>query len=334
MASVHLAVAAGDSQHRQKVALKRLHAHMKANPVAMQLFAQEARLAGLITHPNCLAAHDIWELDGTLHLVMAYAPGICLRRLLRYCVRRGTRVPLGLCARVMLDALEGLHAVHWAFDGASGCLGIVHQDLSLPNLLLGNDGVCRIVDFGAANVRAWQPNYPAGVIVGTLGYAAPERFDLEEAADQRSDIYAMGVVLWELLAGRRLFNDALNTQALVEKVRRSDVKRPSVFSPVPEAVEDVCMRALAYAPRDRFGSAIEFRLALADAVLAHDIDVWEALHVGAVVRVVGTSLGGSQSNAGKSSPQTAQPSVPFGHERSAVRYSAPTLRRAEISAAL
>lgn len=306
---------------------------MRENPVATRLFAQEARLAGLIVHPNCLTAYDACQLDGALHLVMEYAPGICVRQLLRYSVRRSTRVPVGLCARILLDVLDGLHAVHWATDGKR-CLGIVHQDLSLPNLMLGNDGVCRIVDFGAAKVRAWQPSHPAGVIVGTLGYAAPERFDIEEVSDQRSDVYALGVVLWELLAGRRLFNDALNTQALVEKVRRSDVLRPSVFSPVPEAVEDVCMRALEYAPRDRFGSAVEFRLALLDALLAHDIEVWDTSHVGAVVRVVGSSSddGRRDSTARRSQPAT-ESGVPFGHERSAVRYSAPTLRRAEISVA-
>jgi eukaryotic-like serine/threonine-protein kinase len=259
MASVHLAVHVGSLlEQLPSVALKRMHPHMRSNPVAARLFAQEARLAGLISHPNCLAARAVCEVDGATHLVMEYVPGICVRQLLRYSARRGASVPLGLCARILLDVLDGLHAVHWASD-TNGCLGIVHQDLSLPNLLIGNDGACRIVDFGAAKVRAWKAGNPPGVIVGTLGYAAPERFDVEDVTDQRTDIYALGVVLWELLAGRRLFNDALNTQALVEKVRRSDVRLPSMFCPVPSAVEDVCMlcpaRRFAGKRRPRVGAA-------------------------------------------------------------------------------
>lgn len=333
MASVHLAVPAGGRPEQgSRVALKCLHPHMRANPVAARLFAQEARLAGTIEHPNCLVARGVCDVDGAPHLIMDYVPGVCVRQLLQYCAHRRTQVPLGLCARILLDLLAGLHAVHSATD-ARGALGIVHQDLSLPNLLIGNDGLCRILDFGAAKVTAWQAARPAGVIVGTLGYAAPERFDVDDVADQRSDIYALGIVMWELLAGRRLFNDALGTRALVERVRRADVQKPSMFAAVPAALEEVCMRALAYFPQDRYPSALTFRRAIVDAVLESGVDIWAAPHVQAVVRLVNsTSRDHVQTASGRRSQQPTAAGVSFGQPRSVVRCSATTLRRAEICA--
>lgn len=286
MAQVLLAVPAGASPDpQQRVALKRLHPHMRGNAIALGLFVQEARFAGVIEHPNCLLARDACDLDGALHIVMDYVPGVSAKDLLRHYTRQRAPIPLGLSARILLDLLAGLDAVHSAAD-SEGCLGIVHQDLSLHNLLLGHDGICRITDFGAAKVHAWRTQRVAGVVVGTLGYAAPERFTHHDVSDQRSDIYAMGVVMWELLTGRRLVNDRLATRALVEQVRKGIVQRPGAVALVPHSLEDVCMRALERNPEARHQSATEFRTALLWALQAAGTPAWDSVGIQEVVQSI------------------------------------------------
>jgi hypothetical protein len=246
MATVHLGRIRDADRLAPVVAIKRLHAALARDPASMAALLDEARLASRVRHPNAAAMLEVFEEAGEVVLVMEYVEGESLARL--------GKVPVRIASAIACDVLDALHAAHEARDTAGKPLGLVHRDVSPQNILVGSDGLAHLVDFGIARAAGRQQVTRDGSIKGKVGYLPPESLH-GQAATRAADIYATAAVLWEMLAGRRLF-DAETEAATVVAALGGATDAPSVHAPdVTKAVDDVIMRGLARQPHARFPTA-------------------------------------------------------------------------------
>jgi serine/threonine-protein kinase len=240
----------------QVVAIKVMHAHIADHPDTVAMFIDEARIGTRIVHPNVVRVLDTDVADDTPFIVMEYIEGISFSRLLQNMARAGERVPVEVVACIIHDALVGLHAAH--------LIGAIHRDVSPHNVIVGADGRSRITDFGVATFTGRLSTTAPGVVRGKLGYMSPEQVARTGVAP-RSDVFAAGIVLWEALTGRDLFACESPADTLA-KVLREPIPPPSAHAEVPEALEDVCLKALERQVERRYESAEEFAKAIAAAV--------------------------------------------------------------------
>jgi eukaryotic-like serine/threonine-protein kinase len=265
MASVHLGRLIGPAGFARTVAIKRLHPQFAKDPEFSLMLLDEARLAARIRHPNVVSTLDVIAEDDELLVVMEYVHGDALSRLWRATRARGGRVPPNVASAIVIDLLLGLHAAHEASDDDGRPLGIVHRDVSPQNVLVGSDGVARVVDFGVAKASSRLQTTRDGQLKGKLAYMAPEQL-LKQTVDRRTDVYAAGVVLWELLTGERLF-ESDDFGAIVALVLRGDAQPPSsIVSSLPPELDELVLRALASRSEQRFSSAREMARALERAL--------------------------------------------------------------------
>ncbi len=256
MATVYVARAQGVAGFERLVAIKVLHPHLAHDEEFISMFLDEARLAARIRHPNVVPTLDISDSQGDGYfLVMEYIEGDHLGALLREAARGGQRLPVGVTLRILVDALEGLGAAHTLKDGDGKALAIVHRDISPHNILLGTDGVARITDFGVAKAEVRLSSTRDGQFKGKLAYMAPEQAS-NGTADQRSDLFSMGIVLWESLTGRRLFR-ADNNGELLNRLLNAPIPVPSEYVPELAPLDEVLRKALAREPAERFQTAAE-----------------------------------------------------------------------------
>ncbi len=261
MASVYVARALGVAGFERLFAVKVLHAHLAHAEEFIAMFLDEARLAARIRHPNVVPTIDISDSpDAGYYLVMDYIEGDHLGMLMKQAANRGVSLPYGVSLRMIVDALSGLAAAHELTDEAGQPLNLVHRDVSPQNIMVGLDGISRLTDFGVAKAEARLSNTGEGQFKGKVAYMAPEHASAG-AADQRSDLFAMGTILWECLAGRRLFR-AENHAATLNKVCLEPIPLPSSVDPALEPFDPVLAKALARDPDERFGTALEFAEAI------------------------------------------------------------------------
>ena len=273
MATVHLGRALGEGGFERLVAIKVMHAHLAEEPEFVAMFLDEARLAARIRHPNVVGTIDIQRDEQGLILVMDYVEGPSLQRVLRaFAKKHNGGPPIDVGLRIFVDALSGLHAAH-ELRGADGePLNLVHRDVTPQNILIGVDGIAQITDFGVARAESRLQTTRAGVVKGKICYMAPEQIR-SEPIDRRTDVYAAGVVLWEILTGQRLIRGD-NDGAQMEKILRGQHPTPSEVSPtVPEAISAACMRALAAAPADRYPTAAAFAEAVETAAAGAGVGI-------------------------------------------------------------
>jgi len=265
MATVHLGRLVGESGFSRTVAIKRLHPQLADAPdVAMGLL-DEARIVSRIRHPNVVPTLDLITSDEEVLLVMEYVHGESLSRLLRASRTAGEVTPMPIIASVLCGALHGLHAAHEARSEAGEPLGIVHRDVSPENLLVGVDGVTRLLDFGIAKAHGRLTTTRNGQLKGKIAYMAPEQILCAEVT-RRTDVYAAGVVLWEALTGVRLF-DGEDEAAVMTAAFEARIRPPSeVTGHVPAAVDALVLRALDRHIDGRFATARELAIALEDAI--------------------------------------------------------------------
>nr|AYC79508.1 serine/threonine protein kinase [uncultured bacterium] len=264
MATVHLGRLVGDAGFSRTVAIKRLHTQFAKDPEFVAMFLDEAHLAARIRHSNVVATLDVEATPGELFLVMEYIAGESLARLLRLAQARDERVPLAVLVAIVTGALVGLHAAHEAQSETGEPLRLVHRDVSPHNILVGTDGIPRVLDFGIAKANDRLQQTRTGQVKGKVLYMAPEQLEDEEV-DRRADIYGMGAVLWEGLTGRRLY-EASNEAHLARLVTDGTILPPSQVADVPKAFDAVVMKALAKSPKDRFATAAELADALEKAM--------------------------------------------------------------------
>ncbi|HEY8087880.1 MAG TPA: protein kinase [Polyangiaceae bacterium] len=273
MATVHLGRLLGPAGFSRTVAIKRLHAQFATDPEFVSMFLDEARLAARIRSPHVVPIVDIVADGGELLLVMDYVQGEALVRILRAVLHDGGQVPLDVVVAVMSGALHGLHAAHEATDEQGHALGIVHRDVSPQNILVGTDGLARILDFGVAKAAGRIQTTREGQIKGKLAYMAPEQLRSEEVT-RGTDVYSAAVVLWEALTCRRLFR-ADNEGAVVTGILQGNIEAPSRVAPregaaeqaTLETIDAVVLRGLDRDATKRFETARDMAIALEACLL-------------------------------------------------------------------
>ena len=264
MATVHLGRLVGPEAFARIVAIKRLHAHFAADPEFRLMLTDEARLAARVRHPNAVQMLDVVSTPEELFLVMEYIDGVPLSRLLRTAASAGKRLPPPVLTAIVANVLSGLHAAHEASDEKGVPLGIIHRDVSPDNVLVGSDGLARVLDFGVAKATNRLQSTRDGQIKGKLAYMAPEQ--LGGHASQLSDVFAASIVLWEGLVGARLFR-AEDDVETIGRVLAGIVESPDTI--VPDLSPKLCeivMRGLARAASDRWPTARDMSAALEEGV--------------------------------------------------------------------
>src|SRR6478752_977372 len=265
MATVHLGRLLGPVGFSRTVAIKRLHAPYAKDPDFVSMFLDEARLAARIRHPNVVPTLDVVALEGELFLVLEYVQGESMARIIRTLREKGGVTPPAIAAAIMVGVLGGLHAAHEARSEHGEPLHLVHRDMSPQNIIVCVDGIARVLDFGIAKARGRVQTTKDGQLKGKLSYIAPEQLRHEEV-DRRTDIYAAGVTLWEMLTGQRLHKSDSEWQT-VHQILTGEVPSPSsLIATVPSALDAVVARALQKKPEDRFVTARDMAVALERSV--------------------------------------------------------------------
>lgn len=267
MATVHFGLLNGPVGFRRTVAIKKLHDSLARDPEFVAQFLDEARLAARIRHPNVVQTLDVVTEQRELLLVMEYVDGETLGKLMKATLAQKARLPIDVAVGVMAGALHGLHAAHEATTEHGEPLGIVHRDVSPQNIVVGRDGVPRVLDFGVAKATARIHSTRSGQIKGKLGYMSPEQVSAA-AVDRRTDVFAAAIVLWEALTGERLFARLDDEAAsIIHRVLNHEIEPPRRIRPeIPEALERVVMRALERDMAARYRTASEFAVALEEVV--------------------------------------------------------------------
>jgi eukaryotic-like serine/threonine-protein kinase len=261
MATVHFGRMIGAVGFNKTVAIKRLHPHLAANPEFVRMLADEARLAARVQHPNVVATLDVVLADEEVLIVLEYVHGESLWHLLTASAKLGLRVPPNVVSSIMLNALHGLHAAHEACDEHGAALDLVHRDVSPQNILVGIDGIARVLDFGVAKAAGRLQSTHDGQLKGKLAYMAPEQVQ-GRAVDRRTDVYAAAVVLWGALVGRRLVEGQSEAE-VIAKVMQGGFPPPGAVAPgLSRQLDAVVMRGLAPNPAERFFSARDMAVAL------------------------------------------------------------------------
>lgn len=284
MASVHLGRLVGPVAFTRTVAIKRMHDHLVDDEEMRARFLDEARLAARIRHPNVVPTLDVIAEQDEVFIVMEYVHGAALGRVVSAAKEAGVHLPARVVAKIVAEALHGLHAAHEAKSDQGEPLMLVHRDISPQNILIGADGTTRVVDFGIAKARARKFNTMDGKLRGKLKYMAPEQLRGGDV-DRRTDVYAAGVVFWEALTGQRLY-EGIGEVELVGRLAAgmraappSSVRKCSTLTDEQSASADmIAVRALAGEPKDRFPSALAMATAIENNLpLATRIEVVEWL---------------------------------------------------------
>ncbi|MEZ4223376.1 MAG: serine/threonine-protein kinase [Polyangiaceae bacterium] len=264
MASVHLGRLIGVGGFARVVAIKRLHAQFASDPEFVSMFLDEARMAARIRHPNVVPTLDIVSGEGKLFLVMEWIQGESLAQLQKRQLLGDRPIKTKIACSIIIGALHGLHAAHEARSERGEALNLVHRDVSPQNILVGVDGIPRVLDFGVAKAVGRAQSTRDGSVKGKLRYMSPEQVKAAPI-DRRSDLFAAGIVLWEALCGLRLFN-ADDAAGVVHAIVNQEIAAPSsINSSVPPEVDGVVLRALARDREMRFATAAEMADALEHA---------------------------------------------------------------------
>lgn len=259
-ATVHIGRLIGPIGFSRTVAIKKLHESVAGDAEVVAMFLDEARLTGRIRHPNVVPVLDVLAIEGEVFLIMEYVHGEPLSSLLSVLQARNQPVPVPIAVQILRDVLHGLHAAHEARSDRGQALDLVHRDVSPQNILVGVDGISRILDFGIAKAVDRIQDTHTGQLKGKVSYMAPEQL-LGQPIDRGVDVYAAGLVLWEALAGRRLFLGDSSGHVMY-RVLRGEIPR---LSDVPPLVRDAVSKAMERDRGARFATAFEFARALEEA---------------------------------------------------------------------
>jgi len=262
MADVFLGSASGPAGVNKLVVIKRLRDGHGDDPTLISMFLDEARLAARLNHPNIVHTYEVHEVGHEYIIVMEYLEGQTLRAVIKAMQDREQTCDPALAAHLMIEVLDGLHYVHEITDYDGSPLGIVHRDISPQNLFVTYEGQVKVLDFGIAKGTLNATETQDGVLKGKFAYMAPEQASAEPI-DRRADIFAAGVVLWELLTGRRLFRGETAT-TLLQVVGAPIALPSSLVATVPAELDAIVLKALERSADARFGSALEMSSALSD----------------------------------------------------------------------
>jgi hypothetical protein len=252
MGEIYLARQAGVEGFQREVVLKRIHRRLSDHPRAVRMFLDEARLAAALSHPNVVQIYDVCQEEETFFIVMERIRGTSLRELAETATRQGKMIPMEQSVNIIVQALEGLRYAHGFRDETGRSLKIVHRDICPTNILISYDGAVKLVDFGIARAEG-QLLKESGLPSGKFAYMSPEMLR-GEAVDARSDLRSVGVLLYELTVGQRLFR--ATSKGAMQRIIDDPIPPPT-FSRAgyPVDLEIIVMRALEQDPSDRFPTA-------------------------------------------------------------------------------
>ncbi len=257
MAEVFVAESAGIEGFRKQVAIKRVLPQLSKNDQFIEMFLDEARLSGRLAHSNVVSVFDIGVGDSTYFIVMEYVDGADLKQVIEYQRKLGKPMSVEAACFIVTKICQGLAYAHDLHTPDGEPLNIIHRDITPANVLITRHGEVKIVDFGLAKASSQLASSDAGVIKGKFGYLAPETV-MELGADKRVDIFAAGIILWELLAGRRLFLGDTDF-GTVKLVREAQIPAlASINSSVPAKLELILLKALAKDREQRYTTARDF----------------------------------------------------------------------------
>ncbi|MCU0662439.1 MAG: serine/threonine protein kinase [Myxococcota bacterium] len=268
MAEVFVGEAESLEGFKKRVAIKRVLPHLAENKKFLAMFLDEARLSLRLNHANVVQVFDIGHSANTYFIVMEYVDGCNLRTVMEHMRHIGHFMPMELACFIMTEVCRGLSYAHGLEDSDGKMLGIVHRDVSPPNILLSKEGEVKLVDFGLAKATSQLETTDPGVVKGKFAYLSPESA-WAQAPDQRTDVFAGGIILWELLTSQRLFLGQTDVET-IELVRRAEVPSLQSINPeVPFKLENIVRKALAAPLERRFQTASEFAEALAGFLFEH-----------------------------------------------------------------
>ncbi len=266
MAEIFRARSVGPGGFEKVLVIKRVLPELAVNKNFIKLLIAEARVSSLLNHPNVVQIHELGEVSGTWYIAMEFVDGADLLNILSRCTRERLRVPAEIALHIVAEVCRGLAHAHAAADAQQRPLNIIHRDVSPSNILISRSGDVKIMDFGVARADlglASLPEQDRGILKGKLGYMSPEQVT-GQPLDRRSDIFALGVVLFECLTLKRLFVGQNDVQTLLN-VREADVEeRFKRHSYLPRPIRAILARALAKSPDDRFQTATDFQEAILD----------------------------------------------------------------------
>ncbi|MDY7224877.1 protein kinase domain-containing protein [Hyalangium rubrum] len=261
MAQIYLARRKVAEPSDELVVVKRILPHLAENVDFIRMFLDEARIAARLAHPNIVQIHDLGAQDDSFFLAMEYIHGEDVRRMCKRADSQGRPLPVSLACRIIIDACAGLDYAHKKTDPSGKPLNIVHRDVSPQNILVSFAGAVKVVDFGIAKAADQATVTRSGVLKGKYSYMSPEQA-AGQRVDCRSDVFALGVVLYELVTGMRLFKRSSDMQTL-SAVSECQVTPPSQVSPrVPPELSAIVMKALAKEPEARYAEALQLQVAL------------------------------------------------------------------------
>lgn len=262
MAEVFLALVHGVAGFSKLMVIKRLRPHLADEHEFLQMFLDEARLAAKLSHPNIVQTIEVGEENGQFFISMEYLEGQPLNRILRRC---GDRVTMAMALRILCDSLAGLHHAHNLTDYDGTRLNVVHRDATPHNIFVTYNGQTKVVDFGIAKAAISVAETRTGVLKGKVSYMAPEQARGEEV-DRRADVFSIGCCIWEVLTGKRVWKGKSDIQVLNAIMANEDaIPSPRTVKPdIPEGLERICMKALAFDPERRHQSALELKQEIED----------------------------------------------------------------------
>ncbi len=282
MAEVFLAKSCGPMGFEKLLVLKRILPHLAEDPVFVEMFLSEGRLAALLDHPNIVHIFEFGEVDGAFYIAMEYIDGPNLRILSRRATEQKQRLPLASCAKIVATACEGLAYAHDFADPTTGRpLNLVHRDISSDNIMLSRSGSVKVVDFGIAKAANLTPHTRTGSLKGKLAYMPPEQFRRADI-DHRADIFALGVVLYELIAGRKPFHVGSEVEVMQAILYEPPIPISSVREGVPKALCRILEKALAKERDERYPDCRAFQRDLEQFILSTGEPV-SSFHLGALV---------------------------------------------------
>ncbi|MGM0557575.1 MAG: protein kinase domain-containing protein [Myxococcota bacterium] len=252
MAEIWLAEQQGPGGFAKELVIKRILPQLADDEQFIEMFLDEARLVAQLSHPNIAQIYELGQEDREYYIAMEYIRGMDLAELLERCKRQRGFVPAETAVRIILGALQGLEFAHEATDRDGMALGIIHRDVSPHNIFVSNEGVPKLLDFGVAKAASQKSKTQTGAVKGKYAYMAPEQVQ-SEAIDRRVDVFAAGVVLYELLTGEKPFGEEL---AAVSNILNEPHTDPREYrTNIPEQLVAVIDRALAKDKADRYQTA-------------------------------------------------------------------------------
>ncbi len=272
MAEVFRAESEGLQGFKKQVAIKRVLPHLSSKKKFISMFLDEARLSAQLSHSNCVQVFDIGVGDSAFFIVMEFVDGANLKAIIEHIKKHGRDFPVEAAVHISLEICKGLSYAHELTDPNGVPLYIVHRDMSPPNVLITKYGEVKIVDFGLAKANSQLEKSEPGIIKGKFSYLAPEAA-MGQDVDARTDIFAVGIILWELLAGQRLFLGDTDFQT-VKKVQAAQVPSISkINKKVPPELERILNKTLAREPAQRYRTARELGLELSKFMFKHGVPV-------------------------------------------------------------